>query len=141
MYPTYNSNLVGQGYIIDPNTVTSTICIANGWSSNAENFPEAFTASFGILITSWAYRTSVGDLTALRGQCLIWEGNIAYRYYNSDLTWSKWIVTGKSRQIQINNLLENGNIATEMAVIKNSDNTYTLHFYKDYGWIGSIPLN
>ena len=97
--------LANNGYSNNPDTLTSSLAIVNGWDSSA-NVPEDFKGSLNICITVWTYPTNM-TTTSERMQMMI--GNIgaaftcpiAYRAYTSG-TWSNWVFANRNSQILAN---------------------------------------
>lgn len=85
-----NSDLIYNGYCLNPDNATSILCVVNGWDENVINIPSDAIGSISILITAWVFRENVGVVTGKRNQALITtEGAVFGRSYENSI-WSDW---------------------------------------------------
>lgn len=83
---------------LDPNIVTVSFCIVNGWDSNVTNVPSGCRGTFATLITTWIWPDS-DRLIGERTQVLFWENRVAYRQYAAS-KWTEWVVIDQKQLIQ-----------------------------------------
>lgn len=90
-YNELNSNMITNGYNINPNNAQTLFAIVNGWATGVQNVPSFVTNTACLLITVWVYPINVGKLEEERIQAIFNEGHFAVRTYNrQNQTWSAW---------------------------------------------------
>ena len=84
-----NSDMVTNGYNINPNIVQTLFAIVNGWDTGVQNVPSFVKNNMCILITVWVYPTAIGKLEAERNQLIFNGGHFAVRTYQNQ-NWGAW---------------------------------------------------
>ena len=84
-----NSDMVTNGYNINPNIVQTLFAIVNGWDTDVQNVPSFVKNNMCILITVWVYPTAIGKLEAERNQVIFNGGHFAVRMYQNQ-NWGAW---------------------------------------------------
>ncbi len=87
--PDANSDMVTNGYNINPNIVQTLFAIVNGWDTGVQNVPSFVKNNMCILITVWVYPTAIGKLEAERNQLIFNGGHFAVRTYQNQ-NWGAW---------------------------------------------------
>lgn len=84
------SDLFENGWVVDPNTCTSSFSLINGWGTVLSNVPNDAKNTLSSLQTFWENHANIGDLTKTRLQILITGNNTMHtrRYINDK--WSAW---------------------------------------------------
>lgn len=90
-YNELNSNMITNGYNINPNNAQTFFAIVNGWATGVQNVPSFVTNTACLLITVWVYPINIGKLEEERIQAIFNGGHFAVRTYNrQNQTWSAW---------------------------------------------------
>ena len=90
-YNELNSNMITNGYNINPNNAQTLFAIVNGWATGVQNVPSFVTNTACLLITVWVYPINIGALEEERIQAIFNGGHFAVRTYNrQNQTWSAW---------------------------------------------------
>ena len=85
------SNMITNGYNINPNNAQTLFAIVNGWATGVQNVPSFVTNTACLLITVWVYPINIGKLEEERIQAIFNGGHFAVRTYNrQNQTWSAW---------------------------------------------------
>ena len=84
-----NSDMVTNGYNINPNIVQTLFAIVNGWDTDVQNVPSFVKKNMCILITVWVHPTAIGKLEAERNQVIFNGGHFAIRMYQNQ-NWGAW---------------------------------------------------
>lgn len=83
------SDLFGE-LCTNPNTLTASVAMVNGYDSNVTNIPDAAKKKFSVIQNVWASPSDMGDLTKTHMQVLIiGNGGVVTRKHESN-AWSNW---------------------------------------------------